>query len=276
MNKLHFLTAGIPQSVKGEGSLIEALHRIKELNLDGIELAFSRGIRGKPEYYVEVGKTAQSLDLLLTAHAPYYVNLNANDEDKLYRSRQHILNSARILDLAGGWSLVFHAGYYLNQNANTTKNNIKKQIEKCKTKLQAEKISCFVRPELMGKDSQFGNLDELIMLCKESKLLPCIDFSHLYARTGGNYKDYNGFASVFEKSSKNLGSDILKNMHMHLSGIEYNEHGEKNHILCRESDINFTAFIRVLKDFEIAGALVCESPNSEEDLLMLKQIYESL
>jgi len=276
MKKLHFLTAGIPRSVKGKKSIISGLHRIKELNIDGMELEFVRGISGKPDYYVEVGKTAKELNLLLTAHAPYYINLNSDDEDTLYRSRQHIINSARILSLAGGWSLVFHAGYYLKQDSKTTLQNIQTQLNKIQNQLKKEKTSCFIRPELMGKYSQFGSLDEIIQICKNTGLSPCIDFSHLHAREQGLLKTYDEFASVFSKMEKSLGSESLKNVHLHLSGVEYNEQGEKKHTLLRKSELNYTAFAKVLKDFEIAGALVYESPNVEGDLLLLKKIYQSL
>ena len=41
-------------------------------------------------------------------------------------------------------------------------------------------------PETMGKINQLGDLDEVLELCRlDERLLPCIDFGHLYARSLG-------------------------------------------------------------------------------------------
>jgi len=76
-------------------------------------------------------------------------------------------------------------------------------------------------PEITGKQSQFGSLDELLRLRKEIKCEICIDFAHLYARNIGKI-DFN---EVFQKLK------TIPHLHCHFSGIHYTSKGERHHKL---------------------------------------------
>ena len=106
--------------------------------------------------------------------------------------------------------------------------------------------------------------------------MPCVDFSHLHARSNGKFNTRNEFQQVLEEIEKVLGRDGLENMHIHLSGIAYSEKGEKNHLKLEESDMNYKDLLKVWKEFKIAGVVICESPNVEEDALLLKNEFYKL
>ena len=126
----------------------------------------------------------------------------------------------------------------------------------------------------MGKISQFGSLEELLNLCSEVEgLAPCLDFAHLHARTG-KYNSYYEFKSVLNQVEKRLGRPALDNLHLHVSGINYsNKSGEIMHLNLRESDFKYTELLQALKEQEVKGAVICESPNLEEDALHLQETY---
>jgi deoxyribonuclease-4 len=65
-------------------------------------------------------------------------------------------------------------------------------------------------------------------------------------------------------------------MHIHIAGIAYGASGEIKHLNLKESDLNYPALLRALKDFRVSGLIVCESPNLEEDALLLQETYRSL
>jgi len=73
-----------------------------------------------------------------------------------------------------------------------------------------------------------------------------------------------------------LGKEALKDMHIHVSGIEYGMRGEKRHLNLKESDFKYEDLLRVLKDYDVEGIIIIESPNLEEDALMLKKKWEDL
>ena len=60
---------------------------------------------------------------------------------------------------------------------------------------------------------------------------------------------------------------------MHISGIEYGSNGEKNHLILKESDFNYPDLLVALKEFNVRGLVICESPNLEEDALLLSKTY---
>ena len=61
-----------------------------------------------------------------------------------------------------------------------------------------------------------------------------------------------------------------------IAGIEYTAKGEKKHLNLEESDFNYKDLLKAFKDFNIKGAIVCESPNIEDDAKLLKDFYLSL
>ena len=107
-------------------------------------------------------------------------------------------------------------------------------------------------------------------------VLPCVDFSHIHARTGGEYNTYDEFCKILDRISAELGQKAIDNFHAHLAGIEYTDKGEKKHLILEESDMNYKDLLKAMKSFGVKGALVCESPNIETDTKILKDYYYSL
>jgi deoxyribonuclease-4 len=103
--------------------------------------------------------------------------------------------------------------------------------------------------------------------------MPCVDFSHLYARTNGKNNTKQEFSQILEDIEKGLGKVALNNMHIHISGIEYGEKGEKHHLILKESKFNYRDLLKTLKEFKVKGVVICESPNIEKDALLMKKIY---
>ena len=271
MDKLHFLTAGIPSCAKDYSNAFE---KLDELNLDGLEVEFVHGVR-----YSE--KTRENIlarkNKIITHHGPYYINLNAKEEDKIQASIKRVLDTARAAKDLGAYSITYHAAFYLGDSKETL---IKRMIERHQIiteVLQKEENNIWVRPETTGKKTQWGDLDEIIELSKHfSQILPCIDFAHIHARENGKYNTYDEFCSILEKVGNELGEIALNNFHGHVAGIKYTDKGEKNHLIFEESDFNYKDLMKAFKTFDIKGAIVCESPNIETDTKILKDYYLSL
>lgn len=274
MNKLLFSTAGIPMCAKGS-TTAEGIEKVKEMGLGGMELEFVRSVNIAKEKAPEIKKTAENNNVILTCHAPYYINLNSFEVPKLKASKERILNSARIASLCGGWSVCFHPGFYQKSTKEETFQRIKKAIKEISKTLRDEGNDIWIRPETTGKESQFGNVDELLDISQEiDNVMPCMDFAHFHARTNGKYNSLKEFNEILEKVENKLGKKGLDNMHVHITGIEYGEKGEKHHLNLKDSDFKYKELIKSLKEFGVKGVAVCESPNIEEDALLLKNEYE--
>lgn len=160
------------------------------------------------------------------------------------------------------------------QSPDKVYKKIKEGIKKIVTQVKQFDKNIWIRPEISGKLSQFGDLKELIKLSQEiDQLLPCIDFSHLYARTIGKNNTSQEFKQVLTQLEKHLGKTAINNMHIHISGIAFGDKGEKNHLMLSESKFNYKDLIKVLKEYKCKGVVTCESPIVEKDALLLQKTY---
>lgn len=271
---LLFGTAGVPLSAT-ERSTEAGIVRVRELGLDALEVEFVHGVRMKEEKASKVAKVAQIQDVSLSCHAPYYINLNSADEDKVEASKTRLLDTARIADILGASSIIFHPAFYTGDSPEKVFQRVLLEVAEVREELDKQGNKVILRPETTGKPSQFGDLKETILLCKHIPgVLPCIDFSHLYARSNGLCNSYDQFCFILDEIAEQLGDRWIDNAHFHISGIEYGAKGEKRHLIFKESEICFSEIIKALIAFHIKGTVICESPNIEEDTLLLKQAYE--
>jgi len=272
---LVFGTAGIPNPLKAKTTQggIELLYK---LGLSCMEVEFVKGVNMTPATARDVARVATKRGIRLSAHAPYFINLNAREPEKVRASRERIVQTARITALLGGECVVFHPAYYLKDEPVKVYATVKTNLEQIVARLKIEGNRVYIRPEVMGKDSQFGTLEEVLQLCAEVEgVAPALDFAHWHARTG-KVNSYNEFIAVLKKVEKRLGRAALDNLHIHVSGIRYGEKGENNHLNFAESDFNYEALVMALKDHKVKGMVICESPNLEDDAQLLKQAYEKL
>jgi deoxyribonuclease-4 len=276
MAELLFGTGGVPHSA-ADRSVLTGVRRIRELDLDCMEVEFVRGVRIEKEIAEQAGQAAAELGVRLTCHGPYYVNLNADEPDKKGPSIKRILDTARAAQWLGAKSITFHAGYFMEQDKEQVYGVIKKALAEITATVAREALNVRISPELTGKETQFGSLEELLRLATEvDNIHPCIDFSHYHARTGGAQNSYAEFCETLEKIEKALGRQALEQLHMHVTGINYTAKGERNHLNLEESDLKYEQLLKALKDFNVGGPLICESPKLEEDARLLKDIYMSL
>lgn len=239
-----------------------------------MEVQFVRGIKMSHQTARNVRMVSENLNVGLSVHAPYYINLNADSEMKVKQSMQRIIDTARIGSVMGANDVIFHPGYYMKRARDVAFRRIREAVEEI-AQIIAD-LNVTLRPETSGRREQFGELDEIIDLCIDlDNVLPCIDISHIHARTG-RYNTKDEFYRVLERIESYLGNCVLKNMHIHISGIDYGVKGEKSHLNLKESDFNYMDFLAVLKEFRAEGTIVCESPNLEEDAIMMKKIYLNL
>lgn len=268
---LRFGTPGIPSTVEGT---IEGIKEVTRLGLKAMELEFVHSVNITKEKAVEVKDVIKKNDVRLTCHAPYYINLNAIEKQKLEASKNRLINAALIADACGAFSITFHAGFYLGQEKKQVHENIKKVLKEIQQELDENNATIRLSPETTGKGSQYGDYEELLKLSQECEnMQPCIDYSHLHARSNGSWNTKKEFEKIHEMLEKSLGKESLKKMHCHISGIAYGEKGEKNHLPLKESDMNYTELLDVWKDFKVAGVIVTESPNQEEDTLLLHNLW---
>lgn len=304
MSKLRFHVPGIPLTADPYET-ISGLKRIKELGLDGMELEWVHQVPFDSEKAEKVREIIEKLNLSLTVHGSYYVNLASEEKRKYYASINRIVKAAKIGAICGAKKLTFHPAFYLNRPKEKVFKMVEGALIKIKKMLEEDSINIQIAPELTGKPKQFGDLEEVIDLANRLDIEFCLDFSHLHARTNGAFNTVAEFEKIFEDVKKYLGSDYLLDMYFHLSGILYSEKGERRHVCFLENvknykeegiglegvddlefeekvfqtggpDIKWKELLQIIKKYKVGGHMVVESPCMELDSLLLKRYYDSL
>jgi deoxyribonuclease-4 len=274
MADLLFGTGGTPHSAKTQ-STIGGIERIAELGLGCMEIEFVQGVRMGEGAARMVAEVATRRGVKLSAHAPYFINLNARELEKIRASQGRILQTARIAEICRAESVVIHPAFYLGDPPEKAYDTVKKSLEEVMSQLKRENNRVCIRLEVTGKGTQFGTIEEVVNLSSELEgVAPCIDFAHWHARTG-KFNSYPEFAAVLLQIRERLGSTALDNMHIHVSGIKYSQKGELNHLNLEESDFHYSELLSALKDYGVKGRVICESPNLEEDALLLQTTYHN-
>ena len=271
----HFGTVGSPIGTpKKPGGSVGAIQFSKSIGLTAFELGWVQSVRVSEETCAAIKQTAKEEGVALSVHAPYFFNLNATDEE-WPKSRKRLMDAAHYGNLAGATDIIFHPGSYFERPpAEVLKVSIPR-LKSCADELKKKGNPVILRPETMGKSAMLGSLEDTLAMSKALKnVQPCLDFAHLHARPGdGTMNTVKEWTRLLEAYQAALGKDALKNLHVHLSGIEYGPKGEKNHLALKESDLKINFLFEVLKEFGCAGRILCESPIMEEDALNMKKAW---
>lgn len=268
-----FGTVGAPISTpKKPGGSVGAIMRIKELGLDALELGWVRAVRVTEETCAAIQSVGNEQDVSISVHAPYYINLNATDEEWV-NSRKRLMDAAYYGNLAGATDIIFHPGSYFEKKPSDVLPVAIQRLQGCIEELRLAGNKVTLRPETMGKSAMLGSLEDTLAMAKALPgVEPCIDFAHLHARPGdGSVNTYVEFSHILDEVGKTLGDEALTQLHIHLSGIQYGGKGEKEHLPLKESDLNLDDLFKSLKAFECRGRILCESPIMEDDALYMKE-----
>jgi deoxyribonuclease-4 len=250
-----------PAGSSGLGNL-KGVSKVAEMDLDCMEVEFTYGVRMDLKTAKEVGALAKEKGVILSVHAPYYINLASDEKEKFVASKIRILDACERAHAMGAQNVTFHAGFYQKRTHEKTYQLIQKALTDLKKTISRKRWQVTLCPEVTGKPSQFGSLEELLRLKQETGCGLTVDFSHLYARHRGDV-DYG-----------RILNKLPKKFHAHFSGIEYGDKGEKKHIRTTEKFFEPLAKELVRRDLDIT--IINESPSPYEDAAMMKEVLQKL
>jgi deoxyribonuclease-4 len=273
-----FGTVGSPNSTPAKpGGSVGGIQQLAALGLNALELAWVQSVRVSESTCQAIRETALECDVLLSVHAPYYINLNATAEE-WPKSRQRLMDAAWYGWLAGATDIVFHPGSYFGQPPAEVLPGAIERLRGCVDELAQKGATVILRPETMGKAAVLGSLEDTLAFSQPfPNVRPCLDFAHLHARSGdGSVNGYDHWMRILAEYAAALGQQALSELHIHLSGIEYGLKGERNHLPVRDSDLDVKGLFKALKNVNAAGRILCESPILEEDAQYLQKLYEEV
>lgn len=274
-----FGPAGVPAAFREKKAVLADVPKL--LHDEGLDAFEYQAVRwgAKPQIKRENAKElslkAGENDIWLSLHGSYFMNF-CGEKEVVEASKNRLIACATAAEWMKAHVVVFHPGFY-------GKRTSKEALEDCSEALAdvAEKMKMLgiekvkLGPEIMGRLSQFGGLDEILSLCEEvEQTQPVIDWAHIHARDRGRLKTVDDFRKVVEEIEKRLGTDALMNMHCHFAKIEFTEKGEKRHHTINETGYgpDFTLLARVIAEFELKPVIISESPILDVDAIKMRDI----
>ncbi len=251
---------------------------IEKIGLDCFEYQCGRGVNVGEEKAREFGRLAAEKNIKVSLHAPYYISMSSVDEEKRLNSVNYILSSAKAVDFMGGNRIVVHTG---SCGKLPRDEALRLAIDTMKISLKALDDNglghIHICPETMGKINQLGDLNEVMTLCElDERLIPCIDFGHLNARTLGQVNSKDAFKYIIDEIGNRLGEYRQKHFHSHFSKIEYTTGGEKKHLTFEDQVFgpNFEPLMDLVYNLGLEPTFICESDGTQsEDALSMKKYY---
>ena len=278
-----FGPAGNSESFKTMGykHSLQVPEYIVKKGLDAFEYQCGRGVNIGEEKARDLGKIASERRVSLSLHAPYYISMSSVEEEKRLNSIRYILDSARAVNFMGGTRIVVHTGSCSKISREEALSLAIDTMKLAIKTLDDEGLSGVrICPETMGKINQLGTLEEVIALCKlDERLLPCIDFGHLNARTLGGSNSKEAYEKILDTIENELGQARLKEFHSHFSKIEYSQGGEKKHLTFEDRVYgpDFEPLMELIYKKNLSPTFICESAGTQaEDAKQMKDYYLSL
>jgi deoxyribonuclease-4 len=258
--------AGIPLSCKGRTNKDGLIYTREILDLNAMEVQFVRGLYVMSDEEAEVMRNySKENDVEVHVHAPYYINLAGDEEFKL--SYEKVMSSATIANKMGAKTVVIHPGYYGDKTPAQTLKTIMKNTKKIIKIMRKEGINLNLGLETMGKQRVFGDIDEIIEVCKKiDNIIPVIDVGHIHARTNGGLQTQENFQEIFDKLQ------VLKLDHylIHVTGVLYQDGNEQYHLPIKKGDMPIAPLIEVIIENNYNVTLISESPLLEHDAVYLR------
>lgn len=243
---------------------VEGLNKIHELGLSALEVEFTYGVRMSNSEAKSVGDLAKKLNISLSVHGPYYINLASKEKAKIAASIKRILDSCERAHHMGASPVVYHSGFFQKEDPKAIREKIIENTSFIMDKIKSNNWKTTIAPELTGKPTQFGSVDELLDLKNETGCDITIDFAHQKARNNGHI-DYD---DLFLKLKN------IPHIHSHFSGIVWTPKGERNHILTDENDIKELLFF--IKKYNKNGTIINESPDPIGDAKKMMKSWEKI
>jgi len=251
---------------------------LKKRGISVYEYQCGKGVRVTPKTAEEIGGAARECGILLTIHAPYFINPCTTEAEKQDNNINYVMQTLEAARNMGAKRIVIHAGSCAKMGRDVAMENAKTFLARAIAEAEntgLDNINICV--ETMGKINQFGTVDEVVELCKvDERLIPCIDFGHVNARSLGGLRTREDFEQIFDTMENGLGRKRAANFHSHYSRIEFTSGGEKKHHTFADIEYGpeFEPIAEIIAARGLSPIIICESRGTQtRDAVEMQGIY---
>jgi len=248
-------------------SSVRAPEYLADMGLHAYEYQCTRGVNISGEKAAELGREAQKHGVVLSVHSPYFISLSSSDPVRMQKNAAYILATCLAALSMGADRVVVHCGGLMKQTRRQAMENTVAGLDETLRQMDERGVSGIsLCMETMGKVNMLGDLDEVLYLCaRDERLMPCIDFGHLNARTQGAVNGEEAFCAVLEQMEDTLGRERMQSFHAHFSKIEYATGGEVRHLTLEDRTFGpeFGPLGRLIAVRRLTPRIICESAGTQ-------------
>lgn len=271
-----------PRDIEGE-LVVEVLRKQKgkkhreriispdvKLKQGDIRCSLASGIVRDYKELAQLKEISKELDIFFSIHTPYYMDLIGGG-DITEKSKESIKWCGILANEIGAEVVATHLGLYGRYTPKTAMERSVKNVRELRDWYKKEKITSNLGLETSGKQEVFGDLDEVLTVCKRvSGVMPVLNFAHIHARGNGSLKKKEDFQKIFDKAVK-----IMKdNLYTHFSGVEYENGNENRYTPIKKGDLKFEPLAECILDNNTNITIISDSPLLEHDAMYMKVILE--
>lgn len=265
---------------KKHKSSLAAPKWISDFGLDCYEYQCGKGVKIREDTARKLGENAKHAHIALSLHAPYFINLANPEPESIQKTIGYILSACQAATWMGANRVVIHTGALMKRSRqealSIAKTVLPQVLTACDQQGYGHIALC---PETMGKLNQLGDLDEVLELCTlDERLIPCVDFGHLYARSLGVLTGKEACVQMLDRMAQILGEERASKFHSHFSHIEFTPNGgEKCHRTFAEDDGFGPDWLPLAEEIarrDWSPTFICESAGTQaEDAKTMKEVY---
>lgn len=277
--EIKFGPAGNAQSFADAGfkATVDAPRWLHEMGLNAYEYQCGRGVNIGEETARKIAAQAALHDIAMSLHAPYYINLSNRDEERVQKNIGYVLASCQAATWLGADRIVVHTGGVGKQSRTKAFENTKENVRDILNAVEQAGYTTTICLETMGKQSVIGSAEEIFeLVALDDRLLPCIDFGHLNARTCGKCSTEEEFAQVLDLMENTIGTERARIFHSHFSHIEYGPKGEVRHLTFADEQYgpDFSPLAKLIAQRGWTPRFICESAGTQaEDAKQMMEMY---
>ena len=277
--EIKFGPAGNAQSFADAGfkATVDAPRWLHEMGLNAYEYQCGRGVNIGEETARKIAAQAALHDIAMSLHAPYYINLSNRDEERVQKNIGYVLASCQAATWLGADRIVVHTGGVGKQSRTKAFENTKENVRDILNAVEQAGYTTTICLETMGKQSVIGSAEEIFeLVALDDRLLPCIDFGHLNARTCGKCSTEEEFAPVLDLMENTIGTERARVFHSHFSHIEYGPKGEVRHLTFADEQYgpDFSPLAKLIAQRGWTPRFICESAGTQaEDAKQMMDMY---
>lgn len=254
---------------------------IREFGLDAYEYQCGKGVNVGEETARKLGENAAESGIAMSLHAPYFINLANPDPESLRKTAGYIVSACQAADWMGATRVTVHSGALMKRTRREAMDialgSTREVVKIVDGEGYGHIAMCL---ETMGKINQLGDLDEVLELCQlDERLLPCVDFGHLYARTLGEMDgSHEQISRILDRMEAELGKERAGRFHSHFSRIEFTPGGGEKCHLTFGQDVYGPDHVPLMAELARRGwspTVISESAGTQaEDAKTMKTAYE--